>query len=125
MKKMTKLLDEIPWWKKTSVYQIYPRSFMDSTGNGIGDLRGIISKLDYIQDLGVETIWFSPFYPSPTMSKPYNKHDCGYDITDYLGINPEYGTMDDFDELLEGIHGRGMKIIMDMVMNHTSSEHPW
>ncbi len=112
------------WWHKTVVYQIYPRSYNDSTGNGIGDLKGIIQKLDYIKDLGVETIWFSPFYPSPT-DKPYKEHDCGYDIANYREINPEYGTMADFDELLEGIHSRDMKIVLDMVMNHTSIEHSW
>ncbi len=121
---MVKNAEDLPWWKKTVVYQIYPRSYKDSTGNGIGDLKGIISKLDYIQDLGVETIWFSPFYPSPT-DKPYKEHDCGYDIKDYRDINPEYGTMDTFDELLEEMHGRGLKMMLDMVMNHTSSEHPW
>ena len=121
---MAKSVESIPWWKKTVVYQIYPRSYMDSTGNGIGDLKGIISKLDYIKDLGVETIWFSPFYPSPT-DKPYKEHDCGYDIKDYRGINPEYGTMATFDELLDEIHSREMKMMLDMVMNHTSSEHPW
>jgi oligo-1,6-glucosidase/alpha-glucosidase len=97
---------------------------MDSAGDGIGDLKGIISKLDYIQELGVETIWFSPFYPSPT-DKPYKEHDCGYDIKDYQGIGPEYGTMATFDELLEEMHSRGLKMMLDMVMNHTSSEHPW
>jgi len=121
---MAKNTEDLPWWKKTVVYQIYPRSYMDSTGNGIGDLKGIISKLDYIKDLGVETIWFSPFYPSPT-DKPYKEHDCGYDISNYRDINPEYGTMEIFDELSEGIHSRGMKIMLDMVMNHTSIEHPW
>lgn len=112
------------WWQKTTVYQIYPRSYMDSTGNGVGDLRGIINKLDYIQDLGVETIWFSPFYKSPTW-KDYSEHDCGYDISNYREINPEYGTMEDCEELIEEIHTRDMKIVMDMVLNHTSIEHPW
>lgn len=115
---------EIPWWKKTTVYQIYPRSYMDSNGNGIGDLAGIISKLDYIKDLGVETIWFSPFYESPTY-KPYEEHDCGYDIMNYRGINAEYGDMDQCDTLIEEIHERDMKIVLDMVLNHTSMEHPW
>lgn len=112
------------WWKKTVVYQIYPRSYMDSTGNGIGDLQGIINKLDYIKELGVETIWFSPFYPSPT-DKPYSEHDCGYDISNYRDVNPEYGTMATADQLIEEIHARDMKIVLDMVMNHTSIEHPW
>ncbi|MHA1341435.1 MAG: alpha-glucosidase [Promethearchaeota archaeon] len=116
--------EEVPWWKKTVVYQIYPRSFMDSNGDGIGDLKGIISKLDYIKQLGVETIWFSPFYESPTF-KPYSQHDCGYDIMNYKGINPEYGDMDIADELIKEIHARDMKIVLDMVLNHTSIEHPW
>ncbi len=112
------------WWQKTVVYQVYPRSFKDSTGNGIGDLSGIIEKLDYLQNLGVETIWFSPFYPSPTF-KPYSQHDCGYDISNYKDIHPEYGTMELFDELVKKIHNRNMKIVLDMVLNHTSIEHPW
>ncbi|MHA1522741.1 MAG: alpha-glucosidase, partial [Promethearchaeota archaeon] len=109
---------DIPWWKKTTIYQIYPRSFKDSTGNGIGDLRGIISKLDYIKDLGVETIWFSPFYSSP-------QGDFGYDISDYQNIVPEYGTMDDFKDLVKNIHDRNMKIVLDLVLNHTSAQHNW
>jgi len=117
-------MKEFNWWQKTVVYQIYPRSFKDTTGNGIGDLKGIIEKLDYIKDLGIETIWISPFYPSPT-DKPYKEHDCGYDISDYRGINPLFGTMSDFETLVEEIHNRDMKLVMDMVMNHTSIEHPW
>lgn len=109
---------EMPWWKRTTVYQIYPRSFSDSSGNGIGDLQGIIQKLDYLQDLGIETIWFSPFYASP-------QADFGYDIADYRAIAPEYGTMEDCDQLIREIHARGMKILVDMVMNHTSDQHPW
>ncbi len=112
------------WWQKTVVYQVYPRSFKDSTGNGIGDLQGIIEKLDYLQELGVETIWFSPFYPSPTY-KPYSQHDCGYDISNYKEIHPEYGTMELFDNLVKEIHDRDMKIVLDMALNHTSIEHPW
>ena len=106
------------WWKEAVAYQIYPRSFMDSNGDGIGDLQGIISKLDYLEDLGIDVIWLSPIYPSPNA-------DNGYDISDYQGIAPEYGTMEDFDELLEEVHGRGMKLIMDLVINHTSDEHEW
>jgi len=106
------------WWKEAVVYQIYPRSFMDSNGDGIGDLQGIISKLDYLKELGVDVIWLSPIYKSPD-------HDNGYDISDYHNIMPEFGTMDDFDELIAGIHKRGMKVIMDLVVNHTSDEHPW
>jgi oligo-1,6-glucosidase/alpha-glucosidase len=109
---------QLPWWKKTVVYQIYPRSFMDSNGDGIGDLKGIISKLDYLKDLGVETIWFSPFYSSP-------QADFGYDISDYRGIAPEYGNMETCEVLIKEIHARKMRIVMDMVMNHTSDQHPW
>ena len=105
-------------YKRMSVYQIYPRSFCDANGDGIGDIRGIISKLDYIRDLGVDAIWFSPLYPSPNA-------DYGYDISDYTGINPEYGTMEDFDLLLAEMHKRGLKCIMDLVINHTSSRHRW
>ncbi len=112
------MMENDQWWKKTTIYQIYPRSFKDSTGNGIGDLRGIISKLDYIKDLGVETIWFSPFYSSP-------QKDFGYDISDYKDIAPEYGTMDDFDDLVKSIHDRKMKIVLDLVLNHTSDQHNW
>lgn len=108
----------MPWWKKTVVYQIYPRSFKDTTNDGVGDIAGIISKLDYLRDLGVETIWLSPFYASP-------QKDFGYDISDYLEIHPEYGTMDDTSNLIEEIHSRNMKIIFDMVLNHTSDQHPW
>lgn len=108
----------LPWWQKTVIYQIYPRSFYDSNGDGIGDLRGIIQKLDYLKDLGLETIWFSPFYASP-------QKDFGYDISDYRSISPEYGTMEDADELIRETHARGMKIVMDMVMNHTSDQHAW
>ena len=106
------------WWKETSIYQIYPRSFQDSNGDGIGDLQGIISRLDYIQDLGYETIWISPFFSSP-------QRDFGYDISDYRAIAPEYGTMKDCEHLIKEVHHRGMKIVLDMVMNHTSNKHPW
>jgi len=106
------------WWKEEVIYQIYPRSFKDSNGDGIGDLQGIISKLDYLKLLGVDIIWLSPIYKSPN-------DDNGYDISDYYDIHPEFGTMDDFDELLAGLHSRGMKLIMDLVVNHTSDEHAW
>ncbi len=106
------------WWKEEVIYQIYPRSFKDSNGDGIGDLQGIISKLDYLKELGVDIIWISPFYKSPN-------DDNGYDISDYRAIGEEYGSMEDFDELLHGIHQRGMKLIMDLVVNHTSDEHEW
>ena len=106
------------WWKEAVAYQIYPRSFMDSNGDGIGDLNGIILKLDYLKALGIDVIWVSPFYKSPN-------DDCGYDISDYKDIMDEFGTMADFDRLLEEVHKRGMKLIADLVINHTSDEHPW
>lgn len=106
------------WYHKESIYQIFPRSFYDSNGDGIGDLQGIIQKLDYIQDLGFETIWISPFYKSP-------QRDFGYDVTDYYTISPEYGTLKDIEQLIEEVHKRDMKIAFDIVMNHTSDQHPW
>ena len=107
-----------PWWANAVVYQIYPRSFQDSNGDGIGDLKGITSRLDYIADLGVDVIWLSPVYQSP-------QDDNGYDISDYQAIDPLFGTMEDMDELLEQAHARGIKVIMDLVVNHTSDEHAW
>ncbi len=109
---------EKQWWKKVVAYQVYPRSFMDSNGDGIGDLRGVISKLDYLKDLGIDVIWLSPVYASPN-------EDNGYDISDYHAIMEEFGTMADFDALLKEVHQRGMKLIMDLVINHTSDEHAW
>ncbi len=106
------------WYKEMSVYQIWPRSFCDGNGDGIGDLKGVMSKLDYIKSLGVDAIWFSPLYTSP-------QHDYGYDIADYKAINPEYGTLEEFKELLDAAHSKGLKIIMDLVINHTSNEHEW
>ena len=106
------------WWKESVIYQIYPRSFMDSNGDGIGDLQGIISKLDYLKDLGVDVLWLSPIYASPN-------DDMGYDISDYRKIMSEFGTMADFDLMLEEVHKRGMKLVMDLVVNHTSDEHEW
>ena len=106
------------WWKKATVYQIYPKSFNDTTGNGIGDIQGIIEKLDYLNKLGVDVIWLTPVYQSP-------QKDNGYDISDYYRIEPTYGTMEDFEQLLEETHKRGMKLIMDLVINHTSTEHEW
>jgi len=106
------------WWKEAVVYQIYPRSFLDSNGDGIGDLRGIISRLDYLKKLGIDVIWMSPVYQSPN-------DDNGYDISDYQAIMEEFGTMEDFDELLLEAHKRGLKIVMDLVVNHTSDEHEW
>lgn len=111
-------MDKRAWWKEAVVYQIYPRSFMDSNGDGIGDLQGIISRLDYLKTLGVDVIWVSPIYASPN-------DDNGYDISDYQAIMAEFGTMADFDELLAGVHARGMKLVMDLVANHTSDEHAW
>ena len=111
-------LKERNWWKEGIVYQIYPRSFRDTSGNGVGDLRGIIQKLDYIKSLGVTMVWLNPIYESPN-------DDNGYDISDYRAIMKEFGTMKDFDELLEGLHKRGMKFIMDVVVNHSSDEHEW
>lgn len=106
------------WWKEAVIYQIYPRSFMDSNGDGIGDLQGIISRLDYLKYLGIDVIWLSPIYKSPN-------DDNGYDISDYQDIMDEFGTMADFDELLSAAHERGIKIVMDLVVNHTSDEHRW
>jgi oligo-1,6-glucosidase len=106
------------WWKKAVVYQIYPRSFCDSNGDGIGDLNGITSKLGYIKDLGADVIWLSPVYQSPM-------RDNGYDISDYRSINPEFGTMADFDRFLEQAHGLGLKVVMDMAVNHSSDRHSW
>jgi len=111
-------LQERNWWKEGIIYQIYPRSFKDTSGNGVGDLRGIIQKLDYIKSLGVTMVWLNPIYQSPN-------DDNGYDISDYRAIMKEFGTMEDFDELLEGLHKRGMKFIMDVVVNHSSDEHEW
>lgn len=106
------------WWKEAVFYQIYPCSFADSNGDGIGDLRGIIGKLDYLKELGVDVLWLSPIYQSPM-------DDNGYDISDYRAINKDFGTMEDFDELLSETHKRGMRLIMDLVVNHTSDEHEW
>ncbi|MBX0290630.1 alpha-glucosidase [Hymenobacter sp. HSC-4F20] len=106
------------WWQETVVYQLYPRSFQDSNGDGIGDLRGIMARLDYLQSLGVGTIWLNPIYASPN-------DDNGYDISDYRQIMPEFGTMQDFEALLRGMHERGLKLVMDLVVNHSSEEHEW
>lgn len=106
------------WWKEAVVYQVYPRSFKDSDGDGIGDLKGIISKLDYIKSLGVDAVWLNPIYGSPN-------DDNGYDVSDYRGIMKDFGTMEDFDALLKGMHERGLKLVMDLVVNHSSDEHEW
>ncbi|HNQ84098.1 MAG TPA: alpha-glucosidase, partial [Bacteroidales bacterium] len=111
-------LTEKAWWKEAVVYQVYPRSFKDSDGDGVGDLKGIIEKLDYIKSLGVDVVWLNPIFASPN-------DDNGYDISDYRAIMKEFGTMEDFDNLLQGMHDRGIKLVMDLVVNHCSSEHPW
>jgi len=106
------------WWQTALFYQIYPRSFADGNGDGIGDFKGMTEKLDYLHDLGVDAIWLSPHFPSPNW-------DWGYDISDYCNVAPEYGTLDDFKTFLEETHKRGMRLILDLVLNHTSDEHPW
>lgn len=106
------------WWKEAVFYQVYPRSFYDANGDGIGDIQGLIEKLDYLEDLGIDVIWLSPIYASPN-------DDNGYDISDYQRIQSDFGTMADFDRLLDEVHGRGMRLIMDLVLNHTSDEHAW
>ena len=106
------------WWQDGIIYQVYPRSFQDTDGDGVGDLAGILTRLDYLAGLGVDAVWVSPFYPSPMA-------DFGYDVADYTGVDPQFGTLDDFDRLIEGIHDRGMKLILDFVPNHSSDQHPW
>jgi alpha-glucosidase len=107
-----------PWWQTGVVYQIYPRSFMDANGDGVGDLRGIVSRLSYLEWIGVDAIWISPFYPSPIA-------DFGYDVSDYTGVDPLFGTLEGFDALIAEAHSRRIKVILDYVPNHTSDEHPW
>jgi len=118
MKPEVKPQESFPWWKTTTVYHIYPRSFKDSNGDGIGDLRGIVSCLDYIRDLGFQTIWLSPVFASPQV-------DFGYDVSDYFSVAPEYGNNEDLKLLIEEVHSRDMKILLDLVLNHTSDRHPW
>ncbi|ANU37199.1 alpha,alpha-phosphotrehalase [Vibrio scophthalmi] len=115
---MTTFLQQQDWWQTATIYQIYPKSFCDSSAQGTGDIRGIISKLDYLKTLGIDAIWLTPVYQSPMI-------DNGYDISDYYAINPEFGTMADFDVLVEQAHQRGIRIIMDIVVNHTSTAHQW
>lgn len=115
---MKEKLEDYLWWQKGIVYQVYPRSFQDTNGDGVGDLQGIISRLDYLKWLGVNAIWISPIYPSPMK-------DFGYDISDYTAIHPMFGDMTDFDHLLTEVHQRDMKLILDFVPNHTSDQHPW
>ena len=107
-----------PWWQRAVVYQIYPKSFLDTNGDGIGDLRGIEQKLPYLAELGVDVLWLSPFYPGPG-------RDNGYDISDYEGVDPIYGTNEDFDRLLSAAHALGLRVVIDLVVNHTSDQHPW
>jgi alpha-glucosidase len=111
-------MQHVPWWQTAVIYQIYPRSFQDSNGDGIGDLRGIAQRLPYLAELGVDAIWLSPIFPSPMA-------DFGYDISDYTGIDPLFGSLDDFDALLKAAHAQGLKLILDLVPNHTSDQHPW
>lgn len=111
-------MTDLKWWQTAVFYQIYPRSFADGNGDGIGDFKGIIEKLDYLSDLGVDAIWLSPHFPSPNW-------DCGYDISDYTNVAPEYGTLEDFKTFLRAAHARNMRVILDLVLNHTSDEHPW
>jgi alpha-glucosidase len=106
------------WWKHGVIYHIYPRSFQDSDGDGIGDIRGIIRRLGYLKDLGIDGIWISPMYESPMV-------DFGYDVSDYRKIDPVFGTMEDFTELLQKAHEAGIRIILDMILNHTSNRDPW
>ncbi|WP_170977924.1 alpha-glucosidase [Blastococcus sp. CCUG 61487] len=109
---------DAPWWTRAVVYQVYPRSFQDSDGDGIGDLGGVLQRLDHLADLGVDVLWLSPIYASP-------QADNGYDISDYQAIDPMFGTLEQLDELIAALHARGMKLLMDLVVNHTSDEHPW
>jgi alpha-glucosidase len=111
-------MDSLKWWQKAVFYQIYPRSYADANGDGIGDIPGIISRLDYLQDLGIDAIWLSPHFPSPLC-------DCGYDVADYRGVAPEYGTLKDFARFLEQAHKRNIRLVLDLVLNHTSDQHPW
>ncbi|HHB89862.1 MAG TPA: maltose alpha-D-glucosyltransferase [Anaerolineae bacterium] len=111
-------MSSIPWWKTAVFYQIYPRSFQDSNGDGIGDIPGIIARLDYLRDLGVDAFWISPHYPSPRV-------DDGYDIADFYNVHPDYGTLEDFQRLVDEAHARGIRVLADLVLNHTSDQHPW
>jgi len=108
----------LPWWKKAVFYEIYVPSFCDGNNDGIGDIQGIISKLDYLRELGIDGIWLTPFYRSP-------KVDNGYDISDYFAVDRDYGTMADFERLIAEAHRRGIRVIADLVLNHTSTSHPW
>ena len=107
-----------PWWKHAVIYEVYPRSFQDSNGDGVGDMNGITSRLDYLKDLGVDAIWITPMYPSPGI-------DYGYDISDYMDVHPNYGTLDEFRQFLDAAHDRGLQVMIELVINHTSDQHPW
>ena len=111
-------MDKTPWYMNAYFYQIYPRSFMDGNGDGYGDFVGITQKLDYLKDLGIDCIWIQPIYPSPMA-------DDGYDISDFTDVDPRFGTLEEFKQLIEAVHAHGMKIIMDLVLNHCSDQHPW
>jgi len=111
-------MDSLTWWQQAVFYQIYPRSFADGNGDGIGDFAGMIAKLDYLRHLGIDAIWLSPHYPSPFL-------DCGYDISDYTNVGPEYGSLQDFTTFLHAAHARGIRVVLDLVLNHTSDQHPW
>ena len=111
-------MERTPWWQTAVIYQIYPRSFQDADGDGIGDLRGIARRLSHLEELGVDAIWISPIFPSPMA-------DFGYDISDYTGIHPMFGTLEGFDALVAAAHARGLKVLLDLVPNHTSDQHPW
>ena len=111
-------MDDFLWWRDGVIYQIYPRSFSDSNGDGLGDLPGIVSHLDYLKDLGIDAIWLSPFQPTPDK-------DFGYDISDYVDVDPRFGTLADFSRLVAEAHLRGIRIVLDLVLNHTSDQHTW
>jgi len=112
------MANTMQWWQRAVIYEIWMRSFFDADGDGVGDLPGLIGKLDYVQSLGAGAIWLSPIFPSPWA-------DAGYDVSDFLGIHPQFGTMEDFDRLVVEAHSRGIRIILDWLVNHTSDQHPW
>jgi alpha-glucosidase len=111
-------MPDVPWWNSAVIYEIYPRSFQDTNADGVGDLRGIIARLPYLVELGVDAIWICPIFPSPMA-------DFGYDVANYIGIDPLFGTLPDFDVLLAEAHRSGLKVLLDLVPNHTSDRHPW